>query len=81
MCYDYESIAPAGEVFGEKSCVMLAKEEMGVAMPSPTFIKMYQVGRETYQVGRQTVEPIDRERLRREIRYQTIYNFIDEWHK
>jgi hypothetical protein len=74
MCYDYESVAPAGEVFGETSCVMRTKEEMGVAMPSTTFIEMY-------QLGQQTVDTIDRKRLRRETRYQTINNFIDEWHK
>jgi hypothetical protein len=74
MCYDYESVAPAGEVFGETSCVMRTKEEMGVAMPSTTFIEMY-------QSGRQTGDTIDRKRLRRETRHQTICNFIDEWHK
>jgi hypothetical protein len=78
LCYDYESVRPGpdpgGADFSESSSVMWTKEEMGVAMPSTTFITMY-------QSGRQSVDTIDRERLKRETRYQTIRYYIDEWHK
>jgi hypothetical protein len=74
MCYDYESVALAGEVFDDTSCIMLAEAEIGVAMPSTAFIAMY-------QSGRNFVDTIDRERQRREIRYQIICIYVDDWHK
>jgi hypothetical protein len=78
MCYDFESVIPGpdpgGAVFGERSGVMQTKERWGVAMPSTTFIEMY-------QSGRQTGDTIDRERLRRDTRIRTIFYYIDEWHK
>jgi hypothetical protein len=74
MCYDYVAVvAPGRVVFGENTGVMQDKEELGVAMPSTTFIEMYQAHRKTHA--------IDRERLKREVRYDTLYTFIEEWHK
>jgi len=87
LCYDYftatreaTGIEPSPEVVNSRFCsnslVMKSKEGFGAAMPAKRFIHLFRTRPEIA-----CSDSIDRHRLRREIRYNCMNSFIQDFHK
>jgi len=89
LCYDYfqstkealqltEDPSPAlvTSRFTEDSFVMTMKEEHGAAMSVERFITIFK-GNPNIKCS----SSIDRNRLRREVRYRSVHNFVKKFHK